>query len=111
MHNTLHSYIYNSIPIPFHYSSIEQAFPVFSFTFNTFLRKHHIFRVISKYIIYVKNFHNSESHENWYQGVLGHADHNSGISFVITIIFRFSILWPGSCTRIELEKVFSHFAT
>ena len=36
MHTTLHSYIYNYIPIPVHYSSMERASPVLSFIFNTF---------------------------------------------------------------------------
>ena len=66
-------------------------------------------------MIYVKkfheNFHTSESHENCYNGVLGHAEHESGISFVITIIFVFSILWPVNSTRIEVEIFFTHFTT
>ena len=32
------------------------------------------------------------THEIWYQGDLGHAEHESEISFVLTIIFGFSIL-------------------
>ena len=41
-------------------------------------------------MIYVKNFHanfhTSESHENWYNEVFGHAKHKSGLVFLITII-------------------------
>ena len=56
MDYTLHSYIYNYIPIKFSYSLIEQAFPLLSFFYYIrLLRKPHTFRVISKYMIYVKN--------------------------------------------------------
>ena len=44
--------------------------------------------------------------KNWYQGVLGNADHESEMSFVITLLFGFSILWPVNSTRIEVERVF-----
>ena len=33
-----------------------------------------------------ENFHNSEFHENWYNDVFGHAEHESGLTFLITII-------------------------
>ena len=33
-----------------------------------------------------KNFDISKSHENWYTEVLKHAVHESGISFLITLI-------------------------
>ena len=42
-------------------------------------------------MIYVKkykfhaNFHTSKSHENWYNEVFGHAKHESGLIFLITI--------------------------
>ena len=40
------------------------------------------------------------------KGFSGHADHESGISFIIIIIFAFSILWPINSIRIEVEKGF-----
>ena len=49
------------------------------------------------------------THENWHQGVLVHADHESGISSVFTIMFEFSILWPVNSTRIEVKKVFPFY--
>ena len=33
----------------------------------------------------MQNFHTSESHENWYNDVFGHAEHESGLIFIITI--------------------------
>ena len=57
-------------------------------------------------MIYLKNFHTSESHENWYNEVFGHAEHESRISFVISIVFGFSILWPVNSTRIEVNFFF-----
>ena len=92
--------------------------------FIRFLRKLHTFRGISKYMIYLKNskdklstakfpenFHTSESDENWFNEVFVHAEHESGISFVIIIIFGFFILWPVHSTRIEVEMIFFHFTT
>ena len=32
-----------------------------------------------------ENFHTSESHENYYNDVLGHNDHESGLIFIINI--------------------------
>ena len=37
---------------------------------------------------FVKNFHTSESHENLYNDVFGHAEHEYRLSFIITIIFH-----------------------
>ena len=34
------------------------------------------------------NFHTSESHENWYNEVYSHAEHESGLIFLITIISK-----------------------
>ena len=45
------------------------------------------------------------------KGFFRYADHESGISFVINIIIGFFILWPVNSTRIDVEKVFSHFIT
>ena len=55
MDKTLHSYIYNYIPIQVYYSSIERTLPALSFMrYTFFFRKPQTFRVISKYVIYVK---------------------------------------------------------
>ena len=56
-----------------------------------------------------ENFHTSESHENYYNDVLGHDDHESGSSFVINIIFGFLIFCLENSTRIEVEHYYSHF--
>ena len=34
------------------------------------------------------NFHTSESHENWYNEVFVHAEHESGLIFLITVILN-----------------------
>ena len=63
------------------------------------------------HIKFRQNVNTLESHENCYNDVLGHNDHESGLIFIITIVFVFSILWPVNSTRIEVENMFSHFTT
>ena len=92
----LYFYIYTYILIPFYYSSKERASSDLSFIFYTYLTytsyfsshfKKHYFQKKKKILRkFHKNFHTSESHENCYNEVFGHAEHESGLIFLITII-------------------------
>ena len=97
MFTVLYPYIYIYIPIPFHYSSKERASSALSIAFHTNFMYTILFELFKKTLFLTKslrvyptkfheNFHISESHENWYIEVIGHAEHESRLSFLITKI-------------------------
>ena len=102
MYIILHSYIHNYYQTPLHYSLKELRFLLLLYCFAMiyfFLRKSHTFWVIEKTWFlpnkiegcmypwkFRENFDTSESHENWYIGVLEYAGHEFGLSFLISII-------------------------
>ena len=45
-----------------------------------------ILRVCTVPMKFHANFHISDSHENWYNEVFGHDEHESDLIFLITII-------------------------
>ena len=55
-----------------------------------------------------ENFNTSESYENFCKEVLSHAEHESGLSFLITIISNpmhmFEAFWKRSCTHPFRER-------
>ena len=93
--NLMQFLIYIYISIALHLCSKERASPALSFIiynfftytsyFSSYLKKHYLWQKIWAWKFH-EHFDTSKAHENWYIEVFGHADHESGQSFLINLI-------------------------